>query len=143
MKISVKKTRPNVYSVSFGKTVHTLGTDDLKALVLESARALAPGILPAPSNDLEISALAARLLAAKDADLQEFIFHADESQILTLLKCTEESSAVHQKLFANMSERKHTILSEDLQYSFQDGITDAEKSQVIFLLTRLADKYNL
>jgi len=123
--------------------VHTLGTDELKALVLESARALAPDILPDPPNDLEIGARAARLLAAKDADLQSFIFNADESQILILLKCTEENSAVHHKLFANMSEHKHTTLSEDLQYGFQDDVTDAENHQIIFLLTRLADEHHL
>jgi len=143
MKISVKKAQPHLYCVSINGTVHTFGTNDLKALVLETVRALAPGVLPPVSNNTEIHKLADRLKASKETDLQEFILHANDAKLLIFLKCTETDTALHHKLFANMSERKHTILSEDLQYGFQDGIEDEDLNSSILSLENLADKYSL
>ncbi|PHS78530.1 MAG: hypothetical protein COB59_06570 [Rhodospirillaceae bacterium] len=143
MKINVKKTQPQLYSVTLGNTVHTLGINDLKTLVLESVKVLAPGALPAPSIDIIINTLATRLHASKEADLQEFILHAPESELLLMLKSTETNTDLHKKMFENMSTRKHTILSEDLQYKFQNGIDGEMLNSAISKLSELADKYSL
>jgi len=143
MKISVKKAQPQVYAVSFGTTVHTLDIHDLKTLVLEVVGALSPGVLPPPSCNREIFDLASRLTAASDSALQEFILHASDGDLLVFLKSTETDTSLHQKLFANMSERKHTILSEDLQFRFQDPVSVDEQSAAVFNLSELASKHHL
>lgn len=143
MKINVKKTQPQLYSVSIGNAVHSLGLNDLKTLVLESVKVLAPGALPASSIEILINSLALRLNAAKEADLQEFILHAHEAELLMLFKSTETNADLHKKLFDNMSTRKHTILSEDLQFKFQDGIDPEMLNLAIAKLSDLADKYSL
>ena len=143
MKINVKKTQPQLYSVSIGDTVHSLGINDLKTLVLETVRVLAPGALPTPSIDILINTLVIRLNVTNDADLQELILHAPETEILMLLKSTEDKADFHKKMFDNMSTRKHTMLSEDLQYKFQNNIDAEALNAAISNLTNLADKYNI
>jgi hypothetical protein len=129
--------------VSLGNTVHTLDVGELKTLVLEAVGALSPGVLPPQSCSRELKDLANRFIAASDGAVQEFILHARDADLLVFLKCTEDDTRLHEKLFANMSERKHTILSEDLQFRYQQPISIAEHSATIFNLCELASKHHL
>lgn len=143
MKISVKKIQNQTYCVTLGGVSHTLSTHDLKSMVLETVRALSPDVLIEDTSYNHSQSLVHRLEQASLEKLQEFILHANQDSLLIFLKCTQTHEALHQKLFDNMSPRKHTILSKDLQYSYQDGLTDEQQDAAIFTLSTLADNYNL
>ena len=127
-------------AVSFDGTVHTLTTRDLKILMLESVKVLAPGALPTLSPLDEAHALGARLKTANDPGVQKFIMGAGDDDIAIFLKCTEDDPDLQDKLFANMSERKHKMLSEDLQYRFHDDISDEDLSTAVMKLSALASQ---
>ncbi|HEY9163034.1 MAG TPA: FliG C-terminal domain-containing protein [Magnetovibrio sp.] len=139
MKISVKKAQNGVYAVSIDESVYTLSTHDLKHLLMEAVRALTPGALPTLSPNEEAHELGARLKRANDPGLQKLIVSAGDDDILIFLKSTEDDTALHEKLFANMSERKHKMLSEDLQYRFHDGVDDDALSAAVVRLLDLSN----
>ena len=140
MKISVKKAQAGVYSISIDGSAHTLSTRDLKVLLMEAVRALTPGALPTQSPSEEAYELGARLKTANGPGLQKFIMNAGDDEILIFLKSTEDDADLHEKLFANMSERKHKMLSEDLQYRFHDDIPDDELGDAVVKLIELTNQ---
>jgi len=128
MKIKVHKmpSQAGSYSLSIDGTVYTLDTWDLKKLVMASVRALSPDVLPESSWHAGLESLMAKISLAHDDDIQEFIMNAKDSDLLIFLKCSEDAPDLHQKVFANMSDRKRVLLSEDLQFRFQDDIDDKD-----------------
>lgn len=140
MKISVNKAQNGIYAVSFDGTVHTLNTRDLKVLMLESVKVLAPGAIASLSPLEEAHDLGARLKTANDPGVQKFIMSAGDDDIAIFLKCTEDDPGLHEKMFANMSERKHKMLSEDLQYRFHDDISDEDLSTAVVKLVALTNQ---
>ncbi|MBL4691728.1 MAG: hypothetical protein JKY92_00135 [Magnetovibrio sp.] len=143
MKINVRKVQPKMYCVTLGGVSHTLNTDQLKTMVLETVRALSPDVFPDEPSYSQIQVLSERLTLATSAQLQKFILHANDDDLLVFLKCTQMDEALHQKLFDNMSQRKHTMLSEDIQYGFHDGLTDDQRHTAILKLSNLAGAQNL
>ncbi len=140
MKISVKRTGPGVYTVSFGDTMLAINSADVKHLVLEAVSALTPGALPARSVREETRALADRLKHATAEHLQQFILAAQDDDILTFLKGAKNDRRLHALLFANMSEHKHIILSEDLQYKSIRDLDDDQLADSIARLGALAQR---
>lgn len=134
MKISVKKTQNGVYAISIDDSVHTLNAQDLKRLLMEAVRALTPGALPTLSPSEEAHELGNRLKTANDPGLQKLIVAAGDDDMLMFLKSTEDDRALHEKLFANMSERKHKMLSEDLDYRFPEGVNDDDLGEAVVRL---------
>jgi len=124
MKISVKKAQNGVYALAIDDTTHTLTTRELKLLLMESVKSLTPGAVSSVSPADEARDLAERLKAANDPGLQKLIMSVSDDDILVFLKSTENDTLLHAKLFDNMSERKHKMLSEDLEYRFTDGIDE-------------------
>lgn len=139
MKISVKKAQNGVYAVSIDDSVYTMSTHDLKHLLMDAVRALTPGALPTLSPNEEAHELGNRLKKANDAGLQKLIVSAGDDDILVFLKSTEDDPALHEKLFVNMSERKHKMLSEDLQYRFHDGVDEDALSAAVLRLLDLSN----
>ncbi len=140
MKISVKRTGPGIYTVAFGDTTLAMGSEDVKHLVLEAVSALTPGVLPGRSVHEEARALADRLKCAKTENLQQFILAAMDDDILVFLKGTEDDPRLHEFLFANMSEHKHKILSEDLQYKTNAHLNDDQLAEALAHLSTLAQR---
>jgi len=139
MKISVKKAQNGVYAISIDDSVHTLNAQDLKRLLMEAVRAMTPGALPTMSPSDEAHELGERLKSANDPGLQKMIVSAGDDDMLVFLKSTEDDRALHEKLFANMSERKHKMLSEDLEYRFPDGVDDDELADAVVRLIDLCN----
>jgi len=139
MKISVNKAQTGIYSVSLDGATHTLSTRDLKTLLLEAVKVMTPGALPTLSPREEAHELGDRLKTANDPGLQKFINSAADDDIVIFLKCTEDDTALHEKMFANMSERKHKMLSEDLEYRFHDDILDDDLSTAVVKLVELTN----
>lgn len=140
MKISVKRTKPGVFTVAFGDTALSMGTADVKHLVLEAVAALTPGVLPARSAREEARMFADRLKRVKIEKLQQFILAAMDDDILIFLKGTEDDRHLHELLFANMSEHKHKILSEDLQYKANLELSDDRLAAAVIHLSALAQR---
>jgi len=140
MEISVKKAQTGVYSISLNGTVHTLSTRELKVFLLEAVKALVPGALPTLSPREETHELATRLKTANNPGLQKLIMQAGDDEILIFLKCTENDVTLHEKLFANMSERKHKMFLEDLQYHFTTPISDDALNSALTKLMKLINE---
>lgn len=139
MKISVKKAQNGVYAISIDDSVHTLATQDLKRLLMEAVRALTPGALPTLSPSEEAHELGERLKTANDPGVQKLIVSAGDDDMLIFLKSTDDDPALHQKLFTNMSERKHKMLSEDLEFRFPEGLSDDELGEAVVRLIDLCN----
>ncbi|MCW8915061.1 MAG: hypothetical protein OQK24_04315 [Magnetovibrio sp.] len=139
MKISVKKAQNGVYAVTIGETTHTLTTLDLKHLLMEAVRALTPGAISSVSPQEEAHDLATRLKAANPPGLQKLILSVSDNDILVFLKATEDDAPLHTLLFENMSERKHTMLAEDLEFRFPEGVDEEQLSDAVI---RLIDTTN-
>jgi len=140
MKISVKKAQNGVYAISIDGTTHTLSTRELKVLLMEAVKALTPGAISTVSPDEEARDLAERLKAGNDPGLQKLIMSVADDDILIFLKSTENDTLLHAKLFDNMSERKHKILSEDLQFRFTDGIDDEMLGEAVIRLIEVTNQ---
>lgn len=134
MKISVKKAQNGIYAVTLDDTTHTLTTRELKVLLMEAVKSLTPGAISSVSPAEEASDLAERLKSANDPGLQKLIMSVTDDDILIFLKSTESDALLHAKLFDNMSDRKHKILAEDLQYRFVDGIDDEQLGEAVIRL---------
>jgi len=140
MKISVKKAQNGVYAISFDDTTHTLTTRELKMLLMESVKSLTPGAISTVSPAEEARDLAARLKSGNDTGLQKLIMSVTDDDILIFLKSTENDTLLHAKLFDNMSERKHKMLSEDLEYRFTDGIDDDQLGAAVIRLIEVTNQ---
>ena len=140
MKISVKKAHNGVYAVSIDDSVHTLTAQDLKRLLMEAVQAMTPGAVPTLSPSEEVHDLGNRLKKANDPGLQKLIVSAGDDDMLIFLKSTEDDAALHEKLFANMSERKHKMLSEDLEFRFPEGVSDDELGAAAVRLLDLSNQ---
>lgn len=139
MKISVKKAQNGVFAISIDDGVYTLSAQDLKRLLMEAVRALTPGALPTLSPSEEAHDLGERLKTANAPGLQKLIVSAGDDDMLTFLKSTEDDRALHEKLFANMSERKHKMLSEDLDFRFPEGVDDDTLGDAVVRLIDLTN----
>jgi len=140
MKISVKKAQNGVYALSIDDTTHTLTTRDLKALLMEAVKSLTPGAVSSVSPAQEALDLAERLKTANDPGLQKLIMSVTDDDILIFLKSTENDALLHAKLFDNMSERKHKMLSEDLTYRFADGIDEQQLGDAVIRLIEVTNQ---
>ncbi len=140
MKIRVKKAQNGVYAIAFDDVTHTLTTKDLKTLLMEAVKSLAPGVVSSVSPSEEAHDLAGHLKTADDPGLQKFLMSVTDDDILILLKSTEDDQVLHDKLFANMSERKHKMLAEDLEYRFTDGVDEEALSDAVIRLIEVANQ---
>lgn len=134
MKISVRKAQNGVYAVSIDDSTHTLTTRELKSLLMEAVKSLTPGAVSSVSPAQEAIDLAERLKTAADPGLQKWIMTVTDDDILIFLKSTENDTLLHAKLFDNMSERKHKMLSEDLEYRFVEGIDEEQLGESVIRL---------
>ena len=141
MKINVKQTQTGIYSISFDEVTHTLTSTELKALLMGAVKALSPGALPTLPPADEARELGARLKKAVSPGLQKLIMHAGDDDMVMFLKCTKDDEELHEILFANMSERKHKMLSEDLQYRFPEGVDDDDLGPAIVRLIELTNQF--
>lgn len=139
MKISVKKAQNGVYALTLDDAVHTLTVQDIKKLLMESVKALSPGALPTLSPDEEAREFSQRLKTANGPGLQKLIMSADDETLVTFLKATQDDAELHDLLFSNMSERKHKMLAEDLEFRFPEGVEDSALDDAVIKLIDLAN----
>ncbi len=120
MKISVRKAAPDVYSLAFDSQEIVLDGADVKLLLMEITRMLAPGTSASGSPSARAEDLIRNLRRANDVGVQALIRQADHEDILILLKAAESDPATMERLNRNMSERLRKICAEDLAYKFKE-----------------------
>jgi hypothetical protein len=140
MKISVKKAQNGVYAVSFDETTHTLTTQDVKVLLMQAVRALTPGAISTIPPAEEAHDLAERLKTANDPGLQKLILSVTDDDLLIFLKSTENDTVLHAKMFDNMSQRKHKMMSEDLEFRFVDGVDEDRLGEAVIRLIEITNQ---
>lgn len=124
MNINVKRVQAGLFAITFDDKILTLSTHDMKRLLMQAVRALTPGALPTLPPAEEARKLGKRLMELSPPDLQRLIIQAGDEEMLVFLKGTEDDEDLHERLFANMGERKRKILHEDLTYRFPEGVED-------------------
>lgn len=138
MKISVKKAAPDVYALSLDDTELALDGADIKTLLREITRILAPADHVAKSAQDRAKDFLRHIKNANDVGLQKFLLVADHDDVLVLLKVAENNKALLRKFYANMSERSRKIFIEDLAYKFREGATGSQTTASIGRLMGVA-----
>ena len=118
MKVYVTRASENTYEIVFGDQSVSVSINDLKLLLLEVTRVLAPSGGIKKSNKVQASDLIDRLKLADDVSVQKFIVAMGEDDILIFLKYAEEDAVLLKKLYDNMSERSRKMHAEDIAYKF-------------------------
>ena len=140
MTVSVIKLAPGSYRLRLGDTEIDVAEADLKVLLLQVTKLLAPvGGFEKSAEDQTREFMDA-IGAADDVAIQKFLLLADNGDVLVLLKAAEKDSTLLENLYANMSERSRKIFAEDLAYKYEDGVPGAEIGAAIGRLVRVAEE---
>jgi hypothetical protein len=139
MKIVVKQAAPDVFSLTFEDTEIPLEGRDLKNLLLQVTKVLAPGGATVKNPEDKAKEFVRHIKTANDIGIQKFLMTADQGDILVFLKVTEDDQAIKDKLYGNMSDRLGKILAEDIAYKFKDGVSTGQASASTGRLMALAE----
>jgi hypothetical protein len=129
MRIDVRQVAPGQFSLTFDNSEVTLDARDVKNLLLQVMRAMAPGAAggaPAPSTEDRARDFMGQFMTANDVGIQKFIMAADQNDILVMLKVAETDKALQDRFYRNMSERLRKIFAEDIVYKFKNGVSKAQ-----------------
>lgn len=140
MAVSVIKLAPESYRLRLGDTEVDVAEADLKVLLLQITKLLAPVGGFEKSAEEQIREFMDVIGAAGDVAIQKFLLLADNGDILVLLKTAENDSALLNKLYTNMSPRSRKIFAEDLAYKYKDGVPGSEIGAAIGRLVRVAEQ---
>ena len=139
MKIVVKQAAPDVFSLTFEDTEIALEGRDLKNLLLQVTKVLAPGDGAVKNPEDKAKEFVRHIKTANDIGIQKFLMTADQGDILVFLKITEDDQAIKDKLYGNMSDRLGKILAEDIAYKFKDGVSASQSNASVGRLMALAE----
>ncbi len=131
MEVSVTKLASESYRLRLGDTEIDVAEADLKVLLLQIAKLVPPGAGFEKSAEEQTREFMSLIGAAGDVAIQKFLLLADNGDILVLLKVAENDRALHEKLYANMSERSRKIFAEDVAYKYKDGVPSSEVGAAI------------
>ena len=134
MKISVKKAASDVYALNIDDAELALDGADLKTLLVEIIRILAPTADVGKTAADRARDFLRHIKNANDVGLQKFLLAADHDDVLVLLKVAENDKALLGKFYSNMSERSRKIFMEDLDYKFREEVS---KTRITAAIDRL------
>jgi hypothetical protein len=138
MKISVKKAAPDVYALSIDDAELALDGAELKTLLVEITRILAPAAEVGKSAADRARDFLRHIKNANDVGLQKFLLAANHDDVLVLLKVAEADKALLRKFHSNMSDRSRKIFVEDLDYAFREEVSETRMTAAINRLVSLA-----
>ena len=138
MEVSVTKLAPESFRLRLGDTEIDVAEEDLKVLLLQVTKLLAPIAGFEKSAEEQTREFMDVIGAAGDVAIQKFLLLADNGDVLVLLKTAENDRALLDKLYANMSARSRKIFAEDLAYKYEDGVPGSEVGAAIGRLVRVA-----
>ncbi len=137
MKISARKVAPDVYALNFDDTEVVLDGKEIKLLLLEVMKTLAPGG-STKKEDTRSKDFMRHIKNANDVGIQKLLLVADHDDLLVLLKAGELDTVLQDKFFNNMSPNNKKMFEEDLIYQFRDGVPDPRIKQSINRLIDIA-----
>jgi hypothetical protein len=140
MDISVTNTGDDAYTVTIGESEVVLNGNDLKRLLREGAKYLAPVPAKVPSPAEKTARFIRRIKVADDIGIQKLLGIAAHVDVLVLLKSAEGDRELVAKLYGNMSERSRKMCEEDLEYRFKESIPDADVEKAIGRLAAAANE---
>lgn len=140
MDISVTSTGDDAYTVTIGDTEVVLDGNDLKRLLREGAKYLAPSPKEEPSGEEKTARFFRRIMVSDDIGIQKLLGIAAHVDVLVLLKAAEADGELLAKLYGNMSERSRKMFEEDLEYRFKESIPDADVEKAIGRLAEAANE---
>ena len=138
MKISVKKVAPDGYALNIDDAELALDGADLKTLLVEIVRILAPTADVGKTAADPARDFLRHIKNANDVGLQKFLLAADHDDVLVLLKVAEDDKALLRKFYSNMSERSRKIFIEDLAYKFREDVPEFRITAAISRLVGVA-----
>lgn len=130
MKILARKVAPDVYALNFDDTEVVLEGKEIKMLLLEVMKILAPGG-STKKEDTRAKDFMRRIKNANDVGIQKLLLVGDHEDLLVLLKNGELDMALQDKFFNNMSDKNRKIFEEDLVFQFKDGVPVQRAKQAI------------
>ncbi|OHC74918.1 MAG: hypothetical protein A3G18_01160 [Rhodospirillales bacterium RIFCSPLOWO2_12_FULL_58_28] len=122
MKISVKKVAAGVYSLKFDDAEIVLESDELKELLLNVTKVLIPVGIQPDNYEEKAREFISHIKHADNVGIQKFIIVAGEDDIIVLLKTAENDKELLEKFYGNMSDRSRKMITEDLNYKFENGV---------------------
>jgi hypothetical protein len=137
MKISARKVAPDVYTLNFDETEVVLEGKEIKMLLLEVMKTLAPGG-STKKEDTRSRDFMRHIKNANDVGIQKLLLVADHEDLLILLKTGELDMVLQDKFFNNMSDNNRKMFEEDLLYQFKDGVPGPKAKQAINRLIEIA-----
>ena len=140
MDITVTKTGDDAYTVTIGDSEVVLDGNDLKRLLREGAKYLAPSPVKEASLEEKTARFVHRIKAADDISIQKLLGIAAHGDVLVLLKAAEADGELLGKLYGNMSERSRKMCEEDLDFKFKDSVPDADLETAIGRLSEAANE---
>ncbi|MHA1597928.1 MAG: FliG C-terminal domain-containing protein [Alphaproteobacteria bacterium] len=121
MKISARKVAPDVYAITFDDTEVVLEGGDIKTLLMEVMKIMAPGGSTRKSAEKNKEFLR-HIKNANDVGIQKLLLVADHDDLLVLLKKAEDDQLLQDKFYNNMSDTNRKMFVEDLNYQFQGEV---------------------
>ncbi|NQV47499.1 MAG: hypothetical protein HQ504_06920 [Rhodospirillaceae bacterium] len=121
MKIDARKVAPDVYQIDFDDTEVVLEGSDLKALLLQVMKVLAPAGSTKKEEE-KSKEFVRHIKNANDMGIQKLLLVAEHEDVLVLLKTAEEDDVLTNKFFSNMSDNNRKMFEEDLNYKFKDKL---------------------
>jgi len=123
MDIKVKQVGGNVFSVVLGDTKVALDGEELKELMLQMTKVLAPGEARGNKSRTAVyKDFIVKLRTANDIGLQGLLTAVPSDHLLVFFKLCEKDKMLTSILLKNMSENSAKMLTEDLGYRFTDEL---------------------
>jgi len=137
MKISARKAAPDVYTITFDDTEVALDGGDIKTLLLEVMKLLAPAGSTQKVKE-KTKEFLRHIKNANDVGIQKLLLVAKHEDLLVLLKKAEDDPVLQDKFFSNMSDTNRKTFVEDLDYHFRDKLPPAREREAFERLIKTA-----
>ncbi|MBT4464049.1 MAG: hypothetical protein HOC60_05140, partial [Rhodospirillaceae bacterium] len=137
MKINARKVAPDVYAITFDDTEVVFEGGDIKTLLLEVMKLLAPGGSTKKASEQNKEFLR-HIKNANDVGIQKLLLLAKHEDLLVLLKKAEDDQLVQDKFYNNMSETNRKMFVEDLNYQFQGDLPSGRENDSFKRLIAMA-----
>ncbi len=122
MDIKVKQAAPNVFSVEMGDTKLALDAEEVKSLMLQLSRVMAPAMTKPKNRTAAYKEFLIKIRTANDIGIQGLLTAVASDHLLVFFKLCEKDKVLKNKLFKNMSDKSAQMLREDLSYRFPDEL---------------------
>lgn len=119
MEINARQAAPDVYTITFDETEVVLEGGDIKTLLLEVMKLLAPDGSTEKSKE-KAKEFLRHIKNANDVGIQKLMLSARHEDLLVLLSKAEDDQVLQDKFFNNMSDTNRKVFVEDLDFQSRE-----------------------